>query len=627
MIKLVKQIKQSLPLRLSLSILAFTVIIFMITIGIIFVRTRHFVRQTATEQATQILNNTAQGIMGLMGQVEVATDNSEWLVIRKQHPDSIMAFSRRILELNPDVDGCSISFEPNYFPDQGKYFSVYSSNENGHIETEQEGSSEYDYFMMTWYQEPIRRGKACWVDPFHDYTPGTSYDMMIASYCKPLIDTNGRTIGVISTDLSQRRLSQILLKERFFPNAYFIITGESGHLIATSNDQALPDDLNRSDCVVVSLTLPNTNWQLAYICPDKDIFKGYNLLVSIVVSLIFIGLLLMLAFSYFVVNRFVSPIKALANQAQMMAEGQFDGHLKHTKRIDETGPETEQRNQELIIAKSKAEEADHKKAAFIQDLSHQIRTPLNIIGGFTQVLRDEHETMDETEVSTITHDIMQNSHTISNIIDNWMRTLALEGIDKVERNDDISCNEVCETAAETITLRNPDTVTLKVEHHVPDSLHIITDKGCLLKVLSELLHNANKYTQEGSITISCIQPDSQSVCFMVSDTGPGIAEEQHEHVFSQFTKLDDFSEGLGMGLTLCRKLAGLLGGHITLDAAYTKGARFVLTLPLWTLGHLDGSVEGSTCRDTNQQTFTLCDLTTCTDGIVVLYVKHLIYHV
>ena len=604
MSKLIKQIKQSLPLRLSLSILAFTVIIFMITIGIIFVRTRHFVRQTATEQATQILNNTAQSIMGLMGQVEVATDNSEWLVIRKQHPDSIMAFSRRILELNPDVYGCSISFEPYFFADKGKYFSVYSSNEDGHIETEQEGSNDYDYFMMTWYKEPIRQGKAGWVDPFHDYTPGTSYDMMIASYCKPLIDTNGRTIGVISTDLSQRKLSQILLQERFFPNAYFIITGESGNFIATSNDRALPDDLNRSDCVVVSLVLPNTNWKLSYICPDKDIFKGYNLLVYIVVSLIIFGLLLMLAFNYFVVNRFVSPIKALANQAQKMAEGQFDGHLKHTKRIDETGQlqnsfvsmqesianyvsnlkhvknETEQRNQELIIAKSKAEEADRKKAAFIQDLSHQIRTPLNIIGGFTQVLRDEHEAMNETEVSTITHDIMQNSHTITHIIDNWMRTLALEGIDKVERHDEISCNEICKIAAETITLRNPDAVTLKVEHHVPDSLHIITDQDCLLKVLSELLHNANKYTQEGSISICCIQPDSQSVCFMVSDTGPGIAEELHEHVFTQFTKLDDFSEGLGMGLTLCRKLAGLLGGHITLDAAYTKGARFVLTLPI-----------------------------------------------
>jgi signal transduction histidine kinase len=604
MSKPARQTKHSLSLRLSLSILAFTAIIFMITIGIIFFRSRHFVRQAATEQATQTLNNTAQGIMGLMDQVEVATDNSSWLVVRKLQPDSIMKFSRWILELNPDVYGCSISFEPNFFADQGKYFSVYSTNEDGHIETEQEGSEDYDYFGMIWYQEPIRQGKACWVDPFRDYTPGTSYDMMIASYGKPLFDTDGRTIGVISTDLSQRKLSQILSQERLYPNAYFIMTSETGHIIATSNEQARPEDLNRSDCLVVSLMLPNTNWKLSYICPDKDIFKGYNQLVYIVVSLILFGLLLMLAFSYFVVNRSVSPIQDLANQAQEMAEGQFDGHLDYTKRIDEIGQlqnsfvsmqeaitnyvnnlervkhETEQRNQELIVAKSKAEEADRKKTAFIQDLSHQIRTPLNIIGGFTQVLRDEHETMDETEMENITHDIMQNSHTITNIIDNWMRTLALEGIDKVECHDDISCHEICKMAAETITLRNPDTVTLKVESHVPDSLHIITDQDCLLKVLSELLHNANKYTQKGSITLSCVQPDSQSVSFIVSDTGPGIAEELHEHVFTQFTKLDDFSEGLGMGLTLCKKLAGLLGGHITLDAAYTKGARFVLTLPI-----------------------------------------------
>ena len=602
--KIAPQAKHALSLRLSLSILAFTVIIFMITIGIIFVRTRHFVRQAATEQATQTLNNTAQGIMGLMGQVEVATDNSSWLVVRKLQPDSIMKFSRRILELNPDVYGCSISFEPNYFADQGKYFSVYSTNEDGHIETEQEGSDDYDYFEMIWYQEPIRQGKACWVDPFHDYTPGTSYDMMIASYGKPLFDTQGRIIGVISSDLSQRELSQILSQERLYPNAYFIMTSESGHIIATSNEKARPEDLNRSGCLVVSLILPNTNWTLSYICPNKDIFKGYNQLVYIVVSLIFFGLLLMLAFSYFVVNRSVSPIKELANQAQEMAEGMFDGHLGHTKRTDEIGQlqnsfvsmqesitnyvndlehvkhETKQRNQELVIAKSKAEESDRKKAAFIQDLSHQIRTPLNIIGGFTQVLRDEHETMNQTEMTNITHDIMQNSHTITNIIDNWMKTLAMEGIDKVERHDEINCHEICKKAAASITLRNPDAVTLKVECHVPDNLHIITDQECLLKVLSELLHNANKYTQEGSITLSCIHPDNQSVIFMVSDTGPGIAEELHEQVFTQFTKLDDFSEGLGMGLTLCKQLAGLLGGHITLDAAYTKGARFVLTLPV-----------------------------------------------
>ena len=256
----------------------------------------------------------------------------------------------------------------------------------------------------------------------------------------------------------------------------------------------------------------------------------------------------MLAFSYFVVNRFVSPIKVLADQAQKMAEGQFDGHLKHTERIDETG---QLQNSFVSMQESIAN--------YVSDLERVKR---------------------ETEVSAITHDIMQNSHNITNIIDNWMRTLALEGIDKVECNDDISCNEICKLAEETITLRNPDSVTLKVENHVPDSLHIITDKDCLLKILSELLHNANKYTQEGNITISCDQTDHLFVNFIVNDTGPGIAEELHEHVFTQFTKLNDFNEGLGMGLTLCRKLAGLLGGHITLDTAYTKGARFILTLPV-----------------------------------------------
>ena len=604
MSKLARYINASLSLKLSLSILAFTAVIFMVALGILFHSTRQTIRQTAIEQTTQILNNTALNIMNLMGQVEVAIENSDWLVMRNLSPDSIMSLSRQILELNPDINGCSISFEPNFFPEEGKYFSAYSANEDGHIETEQEGQEDYDYFKMAWYQEPIRQGKACWVDPFHDFTPGTSYDMMIASYGKPIFDTHGHTIGVISADLSQRKLSQILSQEHLYPNAYFFMTGESGQIIASGSDQANIEDLTRTDCLVVSMILPSSNWKLSYICPNKDIFKGYYQLIYIIVSLIIFGLMLMLVLSYFVVNRSVSPIKVLANQAQRIAAGQFDGHFYHSRRIDEAGQlqnsfvsmqesianyvsdlkrvkrETEQQIQELIIAKSKAEEADRKKSAFIQDLSHQIRTPLNIIGGFTQILRDQHGVMEKADMEIITHDIIQNSYTITNIIDNWMKTLALEGIDKVECHDDINCKEICKMAAESITLRNPDTVTLKVENNIPDSLHIVTDKECLLKVLSELLHNANKYTQEGDISINCIQTDNQFVSFIVSDTGPGIAQDLHEHVFTQFTKLSDFNEGLGMGLTLCRKLAGLLGGQITLDASYTEGARFVLTLPV-----------------------------------------------
>jgi signal transduction histidine kinase len=101
----------------------------------------------------------------------------------------------------------------------------------------------------------------------------------------------------------------------------------------------------------------------------------------------------------------------------------------------------------------------------------------------------------------------------------------------------------------------------------------------LLKVLGELLHNANKFTREGYISIECDEKDEHHVYIAVSDTGSGIPEGEQERIFTQFTKLNDFNEGLGMGLTLSRRIARLLGGELTLDTTYHNGARFVLTLP------------------------------------------------
>jgi signal transduction histidine kinase len=98
--------------------------------------------------------------------------------------------------------------------------------------------------------------------------------------------------------------------------------------------------------------------------------------------------------------------------------------------------------------------------------------------------------------------------------------------------------------------------------------------------LEELLYNANKFTNYGSITISNKQLDSKHLCFRISDTGCGIPLDDREKIFNQFTKLNNFNEGLGMGLYLCRRLATLLGGTLDLDITYTNGASFVLILPM-----------------------------------------------
>ena len=187
--------------------------------------------------------------------------------------------------------------------------------------------------------------------------------------------------------------------------------------------------------------------------------------------------------------------------------------------------------------------------------------------------------MKDDDFKVITHDMQQNSHTISNIIDNWTKTVSMERIDNIERHDNVSCNELCRLAAQSIRLRNPEKVELIVNPHTADDLLILTDKACVLKVLGELLYNANKFTEQGCITIECFEKDDNNVCFSVSDTGSGISYHDQERIFTQFTKLNDFNEGLGMGLTLSRQIARVLGGELVLDTTYTDGARFVLTLP------------------------------------------------
>ena len=128
--------------------------------------------------------------------------------------------------------------------------------------------------------------------------------------------------------------------------------------------------------------------------------------------------------------------------------------------------------------------------------------------------------------------------------------------------------------------KHPDTVEMKVDTAVPDTCSIVSNKDILQKVLKEMLENANKFTQQGYISIGCKQPDTGILQFVVTDTGIGIPESEKDRIFAQFTKLDDFTEGIGLGLTLCKRISLMLGGDLELDTSYTTGSRFVLTLPV-----------------------------------------------
>ena len=585
--EVIRHIYKSVSVRLSVSILTFVVVIFAVTMTILIHRSKASVRQAAIEESGQMLTNTAQRLTGIMDEVEVATLNTYWQVFQKLQPDSLLALSARILELNPMLNGCSIAMKPDFFPSEGRYFSAYSFNNDGYIDTENEGSDDYPYFNMDWYQEPLKKGKACWVDPFQDYNPSGIYSRdVIASFCKPLVTESGKTIGVISVDLSQRMLSKILTQEWRYPDSYFILVGAKNTIIASSKVDAKMSDLKRRDCLVLQQPLSDSGWRLALVCPEEDIFRGYNNMIMIIVSVMVFGLLFMFAICYYIVRRTMKPVITLTKQTTDIAEGHFDSQIAPSTRIDEVGKlqnsfhtmqqsiashvaeleaarsETEHKNKELMVAKTLAEESDRKKTAFVQDMFHQIRTPLSIISGFAQVLRDGHSLMSEKDLDDVTH--------------NWKKVLELEQDEEISLIDLIDCGTLCQEVVRDIVMRNPDTVTLKVELPA-DHLTVTTNKAYLTKILSELLHNANKYTLQGHITIGCERGADDSICFYVADSGPGIPKEDQERVFTQFTKLNKFNEGLGMGLFLCRQLAQRLGATLTLDTQYVDGTRMVLS--------------------------------------------------
>ena len=367
----IQYIRQSLSRKLSLWIVLFAAIIFNVALGFLFSQALKAVHDEAVNRATQVLDNTVLRVNSILQKVEVATDNTDWLVLRHlDAPDSMFVYSRRILENNPDLNGCSIAFEPYYFEEKGKYFSAYSYNDGEQIWTAQEGSDFYEYFFMDWYQTAKLLDRPVWTEPFLDINPDIHNSTeIIASYCKPLKDKTGEYIGTISVDLSLNWLSETISAVKPYPNSYSMMIGEGGTFFVHPDpgkllyqtiftetlehpDPALADlghamlrgeegmrelPIDGVDSYVFYKPLGATGWSVAIVCPESDIFGGYLRLRHIVGFIVIIGLILMLLVFSRIVTRELKPLRQLADQAGTIAEGHFDQKLPDDGRSDEIG--------------------------------------------------------------------------------------------------------------------------------------------------------------------------------------------------------------------------------------------------------------------------------------------------
>ncbi len=234
---------------------------------------------------------------------------------------------------------------------------------------------------------------------------------------------------------------------------------------------------------------------------------------------------------------------------------------------------------ELKEAYQRATESDKMKTAFIQNVSHEVRTPLNIISGFSQVIADPELTDSVEERQHMASMMQKSAQQITTLIDEIIGLSLIETTEKMRRDDVAHINHLLrEVMTEYRNHLSKDT-KLQLETTLADDFTVQTNVNMLKRIVSALTENATKYTEKGHITLKA-SADEKTLTITVEDTGCGIPEKEAENIFGRFVKLNSFKEGIGLGLPLSRKLAKQLGGTVTLDTAYKDGARFIVTTPI-----------------------------------------------
>jgi len=236
-------------------------------------------------------------------------------------------------------------------------------------------------------------------------------------------------------------------------------------------------------------------------------------------------------------------------------------------------------NKQLAIERDHAEAASRAKTAFMQTMTHEIRTPLNAISGFTQVLNMKDIELPESERMDFCERIEENTRLLTTILDNLLLISDMESRSDLPEPEPCVISAVATQALDMVRSLVAKTVILDCQCELPVELTIDSYPRMIHIVLTKLLENAAKFTTVGNITLKVAQEDSL-LHFSVVDTGPGIPPDKKDYIFERFTKLNNFVQGTGLGLTVARMIAERLGGTLTLDTEYKDGSKFDFILPV-----------------------------------------------
>ena len=320
-----------------------------------------------------LLDNTTERIDNVLNTVEVAVNNTAPEVEENLgQPDKMYDVVKRLLDLNPDISGSAIAFEPDYYAQKGRQYSPYAYRQDSIVKTKQLGTDEYQYHDKEWYKQPKETGKPYWSDPYYDTGGG---EMVMATYSLPLADSQGKVYAVLTADISLEWLSllahetdSVNNKKRTFGenHAYSFVIGHDGTYIVhpdkhrilnktffddcrqtrdTKDDQLARDmiagkrgrgDLDAEcDTALYFAPVPRAEWSMGIVIPYTDIEGPALIFVDIIFALMLIGLVIVFIVCQITIKRITKPLRRFAHSADEIAQGTLDAPLPIINTKDE----------------------------------------------------------------------------------------------------------------------------------------------------------------------------------------------------------------------------------------------------------------------------------------------------
>lgn len=473
-------IGKTLSARLSLWVVAFVTMMFIVVMWVVLWFAKQTVKDETTQKAQATLESAVLQIDNILHTVETAASNMLWNVEHHlDDPGQMQTFCRRLLETNSTIKSCAIAFEPDYYPEVGRFYMASCLREGDSIIRKELGVGKL-YTEQDWYVMPMLEKKAGWAEPTTESRQG---GQPIISYSIPFFDRSRRQqrpVGVLSVDISLDWLSRTIQNTRPFPNTYcallshrglYIIHPDSAMLLPGSVMRQLEEqhnedafrlakamlagesgsmavNINGQDSYVFFKPFKHAGWSVEIVCPENEIFASYHRLIRLAVVLTVIGLLVLLAFCFLYIRRLLMPLVKLNGSALRMTEGHYDEPIAATNRQDEVGQmqrafaemqrslashlnEIEVRkknldNQSIALrsAYEHVQEADHAKNAFLESATDQMAHPLDAINHIVANVREQHEHLEHAEIVSLTELMAAHTKTVTRLLDGMIAVSA-----------------------------------------------------------------------------------------------------------------------------------------------------------------------------------------------------------